>query len=96
MSRAVRRADDLAWVDDDQRVVVVRLAEPALPPLVLDGTAAHIWRLLDETDLDVGSLVGDLAAGFGAAESVVARDVDGWLLEAAALDLVRLTTGGEA
>ena len=43
-----RRSQEVAFVDTQDRVVVLRLDSPEAPPLLLAGAAATVWRLLDE------------------------------------------------
>lgn len=46
----VRRADGIAWTSlDDGRVVLVRAAGDRPTPLLVAGTAGHIWGLLDQS-----------------------------------------------
>ena len=42
-----RRADDLAFVESPDRVVLILLRRLERPPLILEGSAAAIWTLLD-------------------------------------------------
>ncbi len=46
-AQVVARRADVAWIDSDDRVVVVRLHDLTRPPVILDHSAAEIWRALD-------------------------------------------------
>ena len=49
MDRALwRRADDLAFVESPDRVVLILLRQLERPPLILEGSAAAIWSVLDD------------------------------------------------
>ena len=73
------RSNDLAVVDHEDRVVALNLLDPAAPPVVLEGTAALIWRLLDETDTEV-RLVGAVARAFHVHPAQVRGDVHAFLM----------------
>lgn len=40
-------ADEIAVVDNDERIVILALDRPDEPPVVLSGSAARIWRCID-------------------------------------------------
>lgn len=42
------RSPDVAFVDDGERVVVLRLADQGQRPQLLAGHAATVWRLLSQ------------------------------------------------
>jgi hypothetical protein len=70
----LRHSPDVAWVDSGDRVVLVRLADPGLEPVVLEGTAAELWLALAEHPTLEG-LVGDVAARYEAPAEALAADV---------------------
>lgn len=90
MSAVVRHADDLAWVDDDERVVVVRLADPAADPLVLAGSAAVVWRAIgDGPGRRSEEVVAEVAAAYDLDPDVVADDVRSLLHDALGWGILR-------
>ena len=54
---------------------------------MLEGSAAEIWRCLQEAD-DVGVIVAQVAERYDVEAQVVRADVLAWLEEAEALGLV--------
>jgi hypothetical protein len=74
-----RRAEAVAHTDDGQRVVVLNLDEPEVGPRLLAGSAAAVWRALEEprTTRELADLVGG-GAGQGADAEVV-EDVQAFL-----------------
>lgn len=75
------REPHLAWVDDqDDRVAVVRLGRPAAPPVVLTGTGAAIFRLIDgrRTTSEIVALV---AAAYDTVDGAVSDHVTDFLAE---------------
>lgn len=74
----IERASDVAWVDDQTRVVVLRLGHLADLPLVLEGSAAAIWRLL-EVGTSQLTLVRIIADMFNLSSSEVEGDVNRFL-----------------
>lgn len=87
MTGTFERAADLAWVDDGDRVVVLRLADLAAEPLMLVGPAAEIWRRLD-SPVTLEALAGELAAEFAADHDLVSADVASFLGDATAAGAV--------
>ena len=69
-----RHADTTAYVDSAERVVVVDLDHPELPPYVFEGTAAQIWAALDG-DRSEAEVVADLAEVYEVPADGVAGDV---------------------
>src|SRR6185312_12928750 len=69
-----RRATGTAYVESAERVVVLDLDHPDLPPYVFEGSAARIWGCVDG-DRTETQVVTDVAEAFGAAADVVAPDV---------------------
>ena len=74
------RSPDVAFVDDGERVVLLDLRDPANSrPQLLTGTAAAIWRLIDESR-PTAHIVGAVSSGpAGNAEEDVERDVVAFL-----------------
>ena len=74
-----RRSPDVAVVDHGERVVVLDLHDPqTASPLVMEGSAAAIWRAWAEprtTDL----VVAAVALDFGLPATEVAADVRSFL-----------------
>lgn len=72
------RHPELAVVDTEDQVVLLRLETLAAPPVVLDDSGADIWRLIDgQRDLD--ALVGDVAACYGVGPTQVHEDVSSFV-----------------
>ena len=87
-----RRSADVAVVDHEDRVVALDLNNPSAPPVVLEGTAATIWHLLDAADTEV-ALVGAVARTFDVHPATIRADVHAFLLQLNDLGLV--TRSGE-
>ena len=87
-----RRSADIAVVEHDDRVVVLNLDDIAAAPVVLEGTAAIIWHLLEGEDSEV-RLVGEVARAFQVHPADVRADVHAFLLQLNDLGLV--TRSGE-
>ena len=75
--RRWRRAPRLAVVRAAGRVAAVRLIDPGLPPIILEGSAAVIWDALSE-ERSVDALVRELATEFDVPEQVK-PEVDAFL-----------------
>lgn len=89
------RATDLAMVGDEQRIAMVDLAHPERPPMVLEGPAAMIWSLVDgrrSTD----EIVTELAEMYAAPVDGLRHDVETFLRDLSARDLVTLAARGDA
>ena len=69
-----RRVEHAAYVDSDERVVVLDLDHLDLPPYVFEGTAAEIWACLDG-DRTESEIIDDLAEAYDVEAAVVAVDV---------------------
>ena len=80
MSVIWHRSRDIAEIDDGSgdRFAVLSLA--ADRPVVLTGTAARIWRLIDGTRTQAEVLAELLAAFPGASEKDVAGELDDFLI----------------
>ena len=81
-----QRSADVAVIDHDDRVVALNLENPAAPPVVLEGTAATIWHLLDEAGTEI-QLVGAVARAFNVHPATVRADVHAFLLHLSELGL---------
>lgn len=65
----------VAWVDGfEGRVVLLRLAPLDATPLVLEATAADIWRMW-RAHADRGHVIATLAEDYAVDPSVLAPDV---------------------
>jgi hypothetical protein len=82
-----RRSADVAVVEHDDRVVLLDLSDPAAAPVVLDGTAAVLWRLLEDVDTEA-RLAGAVAREFQVHPSSVRGDIHDFLLQIQSLGLV--------
>lgn len=82
-----RRSPDVAVVEHEGRIVLLNLAAPAAVPVVLDGTAAVLWRLLEEVDTEV-RLTGAVAREFRVHPSSIRSDVHHFLSQIHALGFV--------
>lgn len=86
--RWVRRPEDVAFVDDgEDRVAMLDLLHLADPPIVLEGTSAAIWRLLDEPR-SVAEVAAVLAEAYDAPPADVAAGVEAFLSDLSARGLV--------
>lgn len=86
-SGVVSRHKNVAWVEGESRIVVVRLHDLAAPPVLLAGSAAEIWRLLADTR-DTHELVQLVAHYYDADPGVVEEDVLAWLDGAQRLGII--------
>ena len=82
-----RRTTDLAVVEAEDRISVLDLAALERPPVILEGTAMEIWRLLDG-GLDESGLVATLASAYGVGDGAVEADVSAFLKTMSDLDLL--------
>lgn len=78
---------DLAWVDHDDRITVVRLQALADLPIVLDGTAAALWRAL-ATCATVEALAAAMAEEFDEPAERLRGHVEAWVAEAVGAGLL--------
>jgi hypothetical protein len=69
-----RRATSTAYVESPERVVVLDLDHPDLPPYIFEGSAAQVWACIDG-DRTEAEIVDDLAGAFEVPAEVVAADV---------------------
>jgi hypothetical protein len=67
-------ATSAAYVESDERVVVLDLDHPELPPYVFEGSGAQIWACVDG-DRTEAEIVADLAEAFEVPVQVVGPDV---------------------
>lgn len=82
-----RRSHDLAVSAADDRVTVLDLNAPDRPPLILEGTAMEIWRLLDG-NLDRDALVEVLVDEYDVPADDVAAGVASFLQNLSDLGLL--------
>ena len=87
------RARDLAVVDRGDRVVILNLGRLSSAPVVLEDTAAEVWRLMDDAFSET-RLVGVVAEAFDVHPGLVRDDVHDFLLHLNDLGLV--TRAGES
>lgn len=87
MTSTVVRSDLVAAVDSGDRVVVLRLHAPAEAPLVLEGSAALVWRVLVDP-LTTSQLVDDIAQTTGVEPAIVGGDVCTFIDELVALGVL--------
>lgn len=83
-----RHSPDASHVDSGERVVVVDLSSPEPRPQVLEGTAATIWRLLEEPQTEEELVSGLLEEHADADPGQVATDTVGFIQQLAAANLV--------
>lgn len=82
-----RRPDDVAFVDDEaDRVAMVDLLRLADPPIVLEGTSAAIWRLL-ETPRTVDEITMHLSDLYAAPQADIRAGVDAFMTDLASRGL---------
>ena len=82
-----RHRADLAVVDSDDRVVVLDLHQLAVPPRILEGSAAEIWRTLDGVR-PTSTVVTEVGRSFGVEPSDVEADVVAFLGSLASAGLI--------
>jgi hypothetical protein len=81
------RAASAAFVESAERVVVLDLDHPELPPYVFEGSGAQIWACVDG-DRTESEIVADLAQAFEVPVEIVAPDVREFIARLAELGLV--------
>ena len=91
MAERLRYADDVAWVSSGERVVVVRLVDPAADPLVLADSAAVIWSVVGDGST-VEEVVTSVALSYEVEVDVVRDAVEAFLRDAAERGLLRPTS----
>jgi hypothetical protein len=78
-SFVLRRSPTVAWISDENRVVVLDLsARKVGAPLALSASAAAVWNALDG-EQDVGEIIKSVATASGAPAHEIALDVIGFL-----------------
>jgi hypothetical protein len=82
-----RRAGTAAYVESDERVVVLDLDHLDRQPYVFEGSAAQVWACLDG-DRTETEVTADLAEAFGAPVGQVASDVRQFIDTLANLGLI--------
>lgn len=87
------RTQDLAVVDRGDRVVLLNLDRLSSPPVVLEGSAAEIWRLIDGKVSETG-LVAAVSEAFDVRPAAVRDDVHDYLRHLHDLGLI--TRSGES
>jgi hypothetical protein len=86
-------ADSTAYVESAERVVVLDLDHPDLPPYVFEGSGAQIWACLDG-DRTEEEIVADLAEAFEIPAEVVGPDVRQFVDRLRELGLIVVQSGG--
>ncbi|WP_185736245.1 PqqD family protein [Nocardioides sp. LS1] len=84
----MRRSEDVAFVESDERVALLDLAALQDPPVVLSGTAAHIWRLLDGSRT-LDEVVAHLAVEYAVEPHVISPDVQRFVADLTRRGLVQ-------
>jgi Coenzyme PQQ synthesis protein D (PqqD) len=84
-------SEDVAVVEDGDRVIVLDLNRLDRSPNAFVGTAARIWQAIDGTQ-DEEHLVAHLADEFDTTPEEIADDVRGFLTQLLTLGLVVRTT----
>ncbi len=89
-SRVLAVKDTVAFVtsDEGERVAALDLDRPADPPLILQGSAAVIWGLIDGSRT-VDEVVTAVAQHFGEDEATVRGAVDSFLTDLEQRHVVR-------
>jgi hypothetical protein len=82
-----RHQGDLAVVDSGDRVVVLDLASLAVPPQILEGSAAAIWRAVDG-ERATPEVVDSVAESFGVEAAEIEHDVTTFLASLATAGLL--------
>ena len=73
-----QHATGTAYVESAERVVVLDLEHPELPPYVFEGSGAQVWACVDG-DRTETEIVADLAEAFEVPVEVVGPDVRGFV-----------------
>lgn len=79
---------DVAYVEEEDRVVLIELTRPADPPQILNGSAAAIWLAVDG-QRDEDAVIDHVAHAYGVEGVEVAADVRTFLAELDARGLLR-------
>lgn len=69
------RAEHVAWVEGDDRVVVLSLAAPGSAPLALEATSAAIWMELGVAPRSLSDIAAALARSYGTLVGDIKHDV---------------------
>jgi pyrroloquinoline quinone biosynthesis protein D len=85
--RAWRHRAEVAHVESPGRVALLDLDHLDRPPVILEGSAAVIWELLDGTR-DDGAVTSAVADHFGVPEAEVAQPVADFLAQVRELGLI--------
>lgn len=88
-----RHSPNVAWVEDGDRVVVLRLDDLASRPLMFDAAAAEIWLSLGDGST-VDEVSKQLAERFEIALDVIRRDVATLVAEVMALGALVVEPAG--
>lgn len=75
-----KRADHVAYVGDDERVVVLKLDARGSTPLALQGSGAAIWHALGPAPRSLDDIVADLASSYGVEAPSIESEVGTFLL----------------
>ena len=85
------RTSQAAFVDDGQRVLVLRLGDPAATrPLLLEGVAASVWRRLTTPATSL-ALADELTRRYQTDQGATVKDVEELLGVLRAASLVEST-----
>lgn len=87
------RARDLAVVDRGDRIVILNLGRLSSAPVVLEDTAAEVWRLIEDA-FNETKLVGVVSEVFDVHPGLVRDDVRDFLRHLNDLGLI--TRSGES
>lgn len=82
-----RHNEDVAVVDSGDRVVVLDLASLAVPPRILEGSAAAIWRAVDG-ERATPEVVESVAESVGVKAAEIEADVVTFLASLASAGLI--------
>lgn len=85
------RVRDLAVVESPSRAAILDLRALANPPIILEGTAAAIWWLVDGTRR-TEEIVTEVASAYDITAAEVAEQVAAFLEELADQHLVECST----
>jgi hypothetical protein len=88
----LQHSNRVAWVGEEDRVVVLHLDRLEELPVVLSGSGAAIWHAVDAAD-DVTDTVGTVAEAFGVQPEDVEADVRAFLEDLAGRGLITRADG---
>lgn len=89
------RKVELAEVDSEDRVAILRLGLLNKPPVILEGSAAVVWRLINRRVTHI-QLTADVSAEFGVEASDIEAAVGDFLEDLTAQSLLDRSTEGAA